>query len=75
MSIIIELNEGIIKRTTTAGKEQSGNIAFMGGSFYIPQLDHKYKDGNHTNIRMEGAYNAKYGLNAVSVIDAKPISK
>ena len=75
MSIIIELNQGILKRTTTAGKEQTGNIAFMGGSFYIPQLDSKYKDGEYTHIRMEGSYNAKYGLNAVSVVDAKPTSK
>ena len=75
MNIIIELNQGIITRTTTAGKEQTGNIAFMGGSFYIPKLDSKYKDGEHNQIRMEGSYNQKYGLNAVSVIDAKPISK
>ena len=75
MSIIIELKKGIITRTTTAGKENSGNIAFMGGAFYIPQLDTKYKDGEHEQIRMEGAYNAKYGLNAKSVLDAKQISK
>lgn len=75
MSIIIELKEGIITRTTTAGKENSGNIAFMGGAFYIPQLDTKYKDGEHQQIRMEGSFNAKFGLNAKSVLDAKPISK
>lgn len=75
MSIIIELEKGIITRTTTAGKEQSGNIAFMGGAFYIPKLDSKYKDGEHTQIRMEGSFNAKYGLNTVSVIDAKQLSK
>lgn len=75
MSLIIEIKNGILKRTTTAGKENSGNLAFMGGSLYIPNLDSKYKDGQYEIIRCEGSYNAKYGINAQSVLDGKTVSK
>ena len=75
MSIIIELQNAQLKRTTTAGKENTGNIAFMGGSLYIPNLDSKYKDGIYESLRCEGSYNQKYGLNAQSVIDGKISAK
>lgn len=71
MSIIIEINNGQLTRTTTAGKESSGNIAFMGGSLYIPNLDSKYKDGTYEVLRCEGGYNQKYGINARSVLEGK----
>ena len=74
MSIIIKLDKGIITRSTTAGKESSGQVAFMGGSFYIPQLDSKYKDGEHNDIEMAGRFNGQYGLSTTSIIDAKPLS-
>lgn len=68
MSIIIELKEGIVKRTTTAGKENTGAIAFMGGSYYIPNLDANIKDGTHKDIRMEARYNSTYGTSPTSII-------
>ena len=75
MSIIIEVKNGILKRTTTAGKENTGNLAFMGGSLYIPNLDMKHKDGTYESVRCEGSYSPKFGINAQSVIEAKISSK
>lgn len=70
MNIIIELEQGIIKRSTTAGKEGTGSIAFMGGSYYVRELDNKYKDGTYSNIRMNANYNSQYGTNPTSIITA-----
>ena len=68
MSIIIELAKGIIKRSTTAGKESTGQVAFMGGSYYIPQLDSTYKDGEHSNIKMEAQHSERFGTSPKSII-------
>lgn len=68
MNIIIELLEGIITRSTTAGKESTGTIAFMGGSYYIPLLDSSFKNGTHKNIRIEAVHSERYGTSAKSVI-------
>jgi hypothetical protein len=72
MNIIIELGQGIIKRSTTAGKENTGSIAFMGGSYYIRNLETKYKDGTYNNIRMEANFNSQYGTNPSSILEATP---
>ena len=72
--IIVEITEGIIERRTTAGKENTGTVSFMGGQLYIPNLDNKYKNGMHTNIRLEASYSGQYGINATSVLEAKPKS-
>ena len=54
--IEIMLKIGEIKRATTAGKEQTGNINFMGGQYYVKDLDSKYKDGMHSDIVMEAEF-------------------
>ena len=75
MSIIIKLDKGIITRSTSAGKTDTGQVAFMGGSFYIPKLDNKFKDGEHSEIEMTGRFNGQYGLSTTEIISAKSVSK
>ena len=70
MSIIIELKEGIVKRATTAGKENTGSIAFMGGSYYIRNLDANIKDGTHKDIKMDADYSERYGTSPTSIISS-----
>ena len=70
MSIIIELNQAELERNTTAGRESSGNIRFMGGSLYIPDLDMKWKNGTYSIVRLSGSFREGQGVKAKSVLDA-----
>jgi hypothetical protein len=69
--IIVELPEGIVTRTTTAGKEMSGTVTFMGGSFYVPNLDIKYSDGKFSDIRLEASYNQRFGIQTSRILELK----
>lgn len=70
MSIIIELNQAELERSTTAGREGSGNVKFMGGSLYIPELDMKWKNGVYNTVRLSGSYREGQGVKAKTVLDA-----
>ena len=56
--ISILLKQGQLIRSTTAGKENTGSIMFMGGQYYIKELPANLKDGVYNDITLSARYNS-----------------
>lgn len=55
-------------RSTTAGKTDNGNLAFLGGAFYLKNIDPKFKDGTFNSVTLSCILGYEGRVTPVSIL-------
>lgn len=59
-------------RSTTAGKTDNGTLNFMGGSFYLKNIDSKFKDGEFESVTLECVIGYESRITPVGIVSVIP---